>query len=780
MTQPHLIWRLWGKVGAQKAGCPWHPLVCHMLDVAAVADALWERVMPAAMRERFRNAFGCDEAASRRMVAFFTALHDLGKASPAFQAKWEERKGALAQAGLRFPLASRNPKHGLVTAWALTDLLRDAGMERCSALSLAVAVGGHHGLFVHRDLPTDDHGGSAWSDLRREIFATLRDVIGAQTLPALAKTPHDSFFMILAGLTTTADWIGSANEFFPYDPVAADAGTYWTKARRLGASAIERLGWLTGSVAQDSRTFEQLFPAIAEPNDTQRRVVELSSRMPDEPALAIVEAPTGEGKTEAAMYLADRWQARQKQRGVYFALPTQATSNQMFERVVRFLRGRAPASLAHVLLLHGHAALSAEFQVLKDNAYKIFSAACVQNDDRGAAGHVVAAEWFGYRKRGLLAPYGIGTVDQALLAVLQSKHCFVRLFGLAHKTVIVDEVHAYDTYMSTLLERLLEWLRALGCSVVLLSATLPRARRDALTRAFSPASASPPAQYPRITYVAGARAESVTVEVSTRARRSVALKMVTGRDYAADLAELLSEGGCAAIICNTVARAQEVYLSLRKQFAGDGDDGMPVLDLFHARYLFEERDRRERRALGRFGKEGRRPHKAILVATQVVEQSLDLDFDLMISDLAPVDLVLQRMGRLHRHHRANRPSLLGQPQLWLIMPSAGAAGPIFERADTSVYDEHVLLRSWLSLVPLSALRVPDDVERLIEFVYGDTNVPAELECAVQERLRTTLERQIRDIETEEREASNRRIGRPGRCSDLVNLLSDPREEDAPE
>ena len=393
----------------------------------------------------------------------------------------------------------------------------------------------------------------------------------------------------------------------------------------------------------------------------------------------------GEGKTEAAMYLADRFAARLGQRGCYFALPTQATSNQMFTRVREFLKGRYPDNIVNLQLLHGHAALNAEFQTLLQSADAEPECVCEDNDLHDHRPGVIAAEWFTYRKRGLLAPFGVGTIDQALLAVLQTRHVFVRLFGLAHKTVIIDEVHAYDAYMTTLLERLLEWLAALGSSVVLLSATLPKARRDALASAYVKGlggniALPPDDRYPRLTWVGQADSGSRHVETSERSSRKLSLQWIDGavpKDGDAfplgeRLRVALEAGGCAAVICNTVTQAQKVYLALKEYFVGNADDGAPILDLLHARFLFKDRDERERRCLVRFGKPGalvdfgdkdlrevRRPNRAVLVATQVIEQSLDLDFDLMVSDHAPVDLILQRAGRLHRHPRADRPEASG-------------------------------------------------------------------------------------------------------------------------
>lgn len=239
----------------------------------------------------------------------------------------------------------------------------------------------------------------------------------------------------------------------------------------------------------------------------------------------------GEGKTEAAMYLADYWSGNLGQQGHYFALPTQATSDQMFARVRQFLTRRYGSGLVNLQLLHGHASLSAEFEALRQRGDQVLLP-CIGVTEEAKREGVIAAEWFTHRKRGLLAPFGVGTIDQALLAVLQTRHVFVRLFGLSHKTVILDEVHAYDAYMTTLLERLLEWLASLGTSVVLLSATLPRKRRHALLDAYSKGlegnieGLSSDGPYPRITWLSHRQVKVEQLQASKRSRKSIRLQWV--------------------------------------------------------------------------------------------------------------------------------------------------------------------------------------------------------------------------------------------------------------
>jgi len=313
-------------------------------------------------------------------------------------------------------------------------------------------------------------------------------------------------------------------------------------------------------------------------------------------------------------------------------------------------------------------------------------------------------------------------VDQALLSVLQTRHFFVRLFGLAHKTVIFDEVHAYDTYMSTLFQRLLQWLRAVGTSVIILSATIPAKTRWELLRAYVGTDdlELPGAKYPSLTWAADDRVG--TVPLPAFSPRRIALEWIPRepRAIAEHLAEGLRAGGCAAVICNTVRRAQQVYQALKEAAFGPAQD----LILFHGRFPFAWRRDIERGVLARFGRGSADPRKGIVVATQVIEQSLDLDFDLMISDLAPVDLLIQRAGRMHRHERARRPAPVGRPRLLLCTPDGVDGMPDFG-ADVYIYDRYVLLKSWLVLQGRKHLTLPQDTEMLIESVYGEPDAAAQ-------------------------------------------------------
>ncbi|WP_081752440.1 CRISPR-associated helicase/endonuclease Cas3 [Kallotenue papyrolyticum] len=799
------VW--WAKWNQQRG--TYHPLLCHMLDVAVVAQALWNEVAAPALRARWSETLELDDDSCGRWIAFWAGLHDLGKAAPAFQFKCTDAtfRQRMAALGMPCPDSYRPIPHGIISHKLVGDLLHaDWGIASRPAKQIADALGGHHGIFaplaeVNRCAGVSV-GAGAWDTQRRRLAQLL-----AQALDLPAEAPRSSklppaLLMALAGLVSVADWIGSNETYFPHaaslaaEPAPLDIHAYTEQARRCADQALSRLGWKGWAPPTKPRSFAELFPFT--PRPLQATVESLLPRLTG-PGLVVVEAPMGEGKTEAALLLQEHWAATLGQAGAYVALPTQATSNGMFTRIYDFLTKRYPKDIVNLQLLHGHAALSSLFQVLQQHGDRLFLPGEIQADPApdGAPPNVVAAQWFTAHKRGLLAPFGVGTIDQALLAVLATKHGFVRLYGLAAKTVIIDEVHAYDTYMSTLLERLLEWLGALGASVILLSATLPLQRRDGLLNAYARgagwnlALTTHAAAYPRLAWLAEGDQGATSIATSPEIRRAIRLRWVDGRlpeasssgfPLGEQLRAALSEGGCAAVICNTVRRAQQVYTALKCYFEGNAATGEGEIDLLHARLLFEARETREQRVLQRFGKgEDNRPYRAVLVATQVIEQSLDLDFDLLITDHAPADLILQRAGRLHRHQREHRPAGLQQPEVWICAPEMDANGvPRFDPGTAAVYDEHILLRSWLELHPRPQIAVPEDVAAIIEAVYDDRPPPADLSAALQTAWQTTAQRQQAARDEETQLAKECYIKAPRYDGPLSQLVGTAREEDAPE
>ncbi|HUS69611.1 MAG TPA: CRISPR-associated helicase Cas3' [Anaerolineae bacterium] len=762
----HLLW------AKKEENGRYHPLICHLIDVAEVAQALWDEVLTDSIRAHYCSLLDLPPEQARALLSLWVGLHDLGKATPVFQGGDRAALERLSGFGLKFPtrFVAQKPSHGAISAKVLAGLLEsETGVSADLAKLAARAVGGHHGtwplLLELQRLGERELGGDEWGEVRRHL---LRELVGLLNPPSLgAFVPpgeENPLVMLLSGLCVTADWVGSMETYFPFSQTPIHIDEYIGHARTQAHRALQELGWAGWSPPTTPLSLENLCN-VARPRPMQEAVIALAQSL-KEPALVIIEAPTGVGKTEAALYLADHWAVTCQQRGLYVAMPTMATSNQMYGRVQQVLRHRYPDSLVNLHLVHSQARWREDVTALQ-----------LDTAEEAGGGKVAAMTWFLPRKRTLLAPFGVGTVDQALLSVLQARHFFLRLFGLSHKTVIFDEVHAYDTYMSTIFQRLLGWLRCLGTSVVVLSATLPKQTRRELLRAYSGRDAqfAEMASYPTITWTMGDQSGVVPLEKGEE--RVLALDWI-GREPEAIVGRLrteLREGGCAAVICNTVGRAQGVYRALRSLEIMPRED----LHLFHARFPLAWRDEIEATVLSAFGKNGVRPRRAVVVATQVIEQSLDLDFDLMISDLAPVDLLIQRAGRLHRHTREGRPASCAQPRLLVARPPEVDGTPAFE-ADVYVYEPYVLLSSYLALQGRDRLTLPADTEMLIEAVYGDQQPPAQLLTVQLSKVLAEAEQKMRRHEEEHVYKARQKLVPDAGADDLLGKRSLGLEEDSPE
>ncbi|MHB8194443.1 MAG: CRISPR-associated helicase Cas3' [Bellilinea sp.] len=731
---------LWAKTNKND---DWHPLLFHMVDAGNVALTLWQHYLPSSTRDRFSRLLRMDSDQAGRLLAFWASLHDMGKASPAFQAKSWKRKKDLTARGIPFPDNLSPKPHGLITTWALFSLLPSHLRPVGRVLS------GHHGNLSNGNEIMDagrfDQLGRErlWEDMRSQIFEELQRVFSPPSIDSLPDNPveQNSLLLLLLGLVVASDWVASDDSRFGFTPPDIELVEYVKKSKDTAWLTVQELGFTGWQADGQFGTFPTLFDhrKISKPNAIQQKVMDVTSEVLP-PSLVILEAPTGTGKTEAALYLADRWLQTSKGRGIYIAMPTTATSNQMFSRTREFLKHRYPESLVNLQLVHGQAFL--------DDAYLALQLAQIGEDDEG---HVAALKWFTASKKALLAPFGVGTVDQTFLSVLQSRFFFLRLFGLEGKIIIFDEVHAYDTYMSELFFRLLGWLRAVGTSVIILSATLPDSSRRRLVSAYSgdnnekPVGDIPP--YPRLTIQTAAGTSVHTLPIPTKISRQVRLYWIgkAEEDIVQYLSAELSDGGCGAIICNTVARAQQVYLAVKAAAIVPDDECV----LFHSRFPYIWRNNIEERVLARFSRDGPRPVKSIVVATQVIEQSLDLDFDLIITDLAPVDLLIQRAGRLHRHAGRQRPASLTTPTMALTRPDETREGIPDFGPDRFVYESYILDRTFILLRDRSVLALPEDTSELIEGLYGESPLP---EASSEENDRLSIEK--RKLQTEAANETN--------------------------
>lgn len=720
-------------------GGSYHPALLHMLDVGCVALSWLRQGFGDARRRRLLEPV-TGSRFSPEQVALLVAAHDLGKISPGFQAKVPALAAEL-RPFLPF-VASSETNHSRAGWNDIRDLLEKHGLRGDSAERIALATCAHHGSFPpHINVHA---GGPQWKRLRMRAWRALVEALGVHELPPIAHV-DSAFILSFSGFVSACDWVGSNTDYFPYEPASRAEPHYVERALQRADRALDELHLRCWAAPSPAHRFEELFPGLR-PTTLQAQAFALAAN--DAPTLVIIEAPTGVGKTEAALAAADQLIARQRLDGMFYALPTQATSNQMFDRVCEFLSRRHPDRRTNLHLAHGLAHLH---QGMEDLAFRAIG-------DNGVEGAVVADGWFRGRKRTLLAPFVVGTVDQAMLAALHVKHFFVRMFGLTAKVLVIDEVHAYDAFMSTILDVLLKWCRAVGSSVIVLSATLPRARRQELLAAWGATpggdTVGDDTPYPRI----GVATDSARwVALPTGTERVVRLDATADDDdaVAARLTETLSSGGNAAWICNTVRGAQDAWAALRRAGWSAED-----LTLFHARFTVDDRQRLERSVLAKFSRAGHRPPRHVVVATQVIEQSLDLDFDAMVTQLAPIDLLIQRAGRLHRHPRP-RPAALGTPTLIVVSPREA---PSAFGSSAHVYDEHILLRTWLALLKRTAISMPADADGLLSEVYGDEPAPATLPATLQERWEATA-------------ANLRQEQENARRSPLHTLLGDPLHPD---
>lgn len=741
---------LWAKSPRQKGEVKLGVLE-HLLNVAACAAEILE-LEPPQVKTQLAADLGLPVEQGLAWVLALIALHDLGKASPAFQVLWREGAEALDTQRLEIHKLLREPytPHGVVSEHCLPTFLNgQLGWPLLLAKQVAEAVGCHHGFRVEsldrENLSDMQVGTGGWERVRHELCRLVCRAVGADyaAVPTVSELSPPAF-MRLAGLTSFADWLGSSfplptqTDFSAYEDPAAYFARARTQARQL---LQEQVHWPAfAPLHAQLPPLEQVFHYFSsfKPRPLQTALAGALAQV-EGPALVLVEAPMGEGKTEAALYAYLQLQHAAQHRGLYVALPTQATGSAMFERLVEFLRQQGSHKPVSIQLAHGGTLLNDEFQERIENT-RVFYQTNTDADEQASVEAVRVEEWFTSRKRALLDEFGVGTVDQALLGVLGVSHQFVRLWGLGNRVVVLDEVHAYDIYTSELIAALVSWLRALGSSVVILSATLPDESRRKLLGAWGVRDVPAAMTYPRWTVANQTGAvTSDTIPATdaegnaSRPSQHVRLQPLSSRpeEVAGQAVALSVQGGCVAVIVNTVQRAQKVQREVVRLLAergivaqtctGSGPKGKEKLGvlLYHARYPADERAYREKAVLRYLGKDGQRPTRFILIATQVAEQSLDFDADVMISDLAPVDLLLQRAGRLHRHTRPPE-SRQGHPEPVLYVagldewPTEAMKSEAWQR----VYAPALLYRTWLTLQGRGGVILPDELDDLVQEVYG--------------------------------------------------------------
>ncbi|GAB3338233.1 CRISPR-associated helicase Cas3' [Chromohalobacter beijerinckii] len=745
-----------GKAMPGQPGDSCHLLAWHSLDVAAVG---WHLLAPGRpLTQQLAAQLGIEPEALRCLLVFLLGLHDLGKFSRAFQEVLKLSLDGMASPQGK-PYCQRHDRLGVLlwdacwSTWRRDGVLHwpeDAEISARKLLppmnSLMAPFFGHHGQPVATgqltlaDFFVDD-GELDDTAAARDFVADWAALIAPHwPLDRLVDKQWLARFKTLswtvAGWATLSDWLGSHRDYFPYCQRAMPLADYWLRALTQAEAVLDVTGFGRPPEPIAYAGLTHWFAGTVTPTPLQQKAENLPLQAG--PQLFILEDVTGAGKTEAACILAQRLLADGHGEGLYLALPTMATSNAMYTRLGDLHhRFYSSASRPSLVLAHGARELNEAFE-------RAVMAAQPENDNYTAwegSASTQCNRWLAdSNKKALLADVGVGTIDQALMGALPFRHQSLRLLGLARKVLIIDEVHAFDHYMQTLLHQLLAHHARQGGSAILLTATLPHAMRQALTAAWChglEAEASPLVthDYPLLTHCGEGNVNEYPVETRLAVERSVAIAWLESENEAIErVLAAVAAGECIVWVRNTVDDAIRAYQAL-----GERHSDPERCLLFHARFAMVDRQRIESEVIRRFGKDSTPSLRCgqVLVTTQVFQESLDCDADQMVSDIAPIDLLIQRAGRLQRHQRGERPEPVLQvlAPAWSDTPGADWLSQA-HRGTQAVYQDTSLV--WLTqrvLREQGAITMPGEARTLIESVYAFPvdDIPEALDQARFER-----------------------------------------------
>lgn len=723
----------------------WLPLWVHCSDTYHVMRYLLNHWLKDGVLYAVTDKIPSDQI--KKIALFLAIFHDYGKTSITFQAKiadgTEELHTMLNQVGLNTPSVNdavlRNGKempHGIAGEILLL-------IKKCPP-SLAAIIGAHHGRpwdngpviarEIEEILEEDEEdiyrnfnyglrlwGGKErkkeWIKAQEDFYEWALNEIGLHDVYNLPQI-SDTVAVILAGLVVMADWLASNEVYFPlitYDQHVPQnmedrADNAWN---HIKLPPIWRPAYNKDFRVLSKKRFGFY------PNDIQAKMIEAVLNS-EQPGLFILEAPMGVGKTEAALLAAEEF-SESRAAGMMFALPTQATANGIFSRIIEWGEGQTEHNSLSIRLAHGMSAMNEEYTTLIDSGKHV---ECLVDDYEN--NRLIVHDFFQGSKQALLADFVVGTIDQVLMASLKQKHFMLRHLGLCGKVVIVDECHAYDAYMNEYLERTLQWFGAYHTPVIMLSATLPYDRRAQFVDAYlgfpkgdKDVSWRKSMGYPLLTWTDGREVHQNEIPYYGL-NKDVKIEKIGSADMVSEqlpiivkiLSESLSDGGCAAVVVNTVKRAQELTYAIKKALPEKH------VILLHSRFIPEDRNEYEKELLACTGKKSTRKDRdgLIVIGTQVIEQSLDFDVDLMITDLCPMDLLLQRIGRLHRHpvHDNMRPDSLKRAKCYVL-----GTGQNLEKGSKTVYGSYILMRT-NSFLP-EKISLPKDIAVLVQNVYDDAS-----------------------------------------------------------
>lgn len=724
---------LWGKKAVHDDQEFWLPLVVHLIDTKNVIQWLYSNWISDGTKEILQE--GLSDTDTKKLVGFLGFYHDFGKAIPAFQYKQsfprhkdldEDINEKLIRAGFSQILINNSYFRESPHPVAGEAILESFGLNE----SIGSIIGGHHGMpptsdptkrqfYSHKsNLFGKDHDPkiqSEWKSVQENLFEYGLEVCGYQSVKDVPEVSLPQA-VILEGMLIMADWLASSEKLnkssnvslFPL--ISLEKSFDDLDMTKRYENAIENWyisdQWMPENIPSITKQYELRFKFV--PRPVQKEMSKIISEAND-PGLVIIEAPTGIGKTELSLTAAEQMAFKQGKNGLYMGLPTQATTNAMFSRVEKWLKNIAKEQSLHpdVKLLQGKAKFNNEYTNLP-------SAENIYDED----GAVVINSWFSGKKSSL-SHFSVGTIDNLLLTALKQKHLFLRHLGFSDKVVIIDELHAYDSYMNSYLEKTVKWLGAYHVPVIALSATLPKEKRNDLLRAYLKGKYGSSKfiakdnwenneGYPLLSILDGNKLEQISdFSISKDEKKTIDVVRFNGNEEEIinkAVAEI-ETGGIAGILVNTVKRAQELARLV--------PEDIDVL-LLHSAYLAPDRENFEKELQKKIGKNANRPKKMIVIGTQVLEQSLDIDFDVLFTDIAPMDLIIQRIGRLHRH-KISRPKQLTIPRVYITgINEYGDYG----KENEFIYEKYLLMKTDHFLK--DKIIIPNDVSSLVQKVYDLT------------------------------------------------------------
>ncbi|QCT18166.1 CRISPR-associated helicase Cas3' [Jejubacter calystegiae] len=742
-----LFYGYWGKTRQRNdnGGDDYHLLVWHSLDVAACGYQMVQQNIYGSA-DIFARLGISDRHQAAEMFGWLLCWHDIGKFARAFQRQYQAPELVADKPGVAY-----SGHHTALGSWLWQDKFRERASDFISSgLRLRklqrILDGWMYLITAHHGKPV-----SAGNCLRafdpdgEDIEAVSQFLLAASRLFPLRVIPENwqsdewkAHFATeswrLSALVVLADWMGSNTRYFPRDSRVIPLEAYWQRALGYSRNAVSALP--ARSQVASFQGLRHLFPFIEHPTPLQELALKIDTGR-SSGQLYIFEDVTGAGKTEAALVLAHRLMVAHNASGIYIALPTMATANAMYQRMYQTWRLLyCDDSRPSLILAHGARHLS---ELFSQSVWYSEATASDELADEAPSAEGCAAWFADSRKKALLAEVGVGTIDQALMAVMSFRHQNLRLLGLEGKILICDEIHAYDAFVGKLLEQLVEAHIASGGTVILLSATLSEAQRGQLLAAGQRARSGSPLDqsslswdYPLVTHLRDGQVVNHKIDTREEVQRRVSVDWLYSERGCLDkIYQAVEQGACICWIRNSVDDAIKVY----RQLINEERIAQENIQLFHSRFAFCDRIKIETEVISRFGKNNNAPtlrQGRVLICSPVLEQSIDVDFDYMISDLAPVDLLIQRAGRLQRHIRSRGGSLItgkvdGRPGPLLTVlapewdddPTADWLSAVM-RNTAYIYPDHGCL--WLTQKTLrehGEIHMPDAARVLVEAVYGD-------------------------------------------------------------